>query len=286
MYYTINDYENICVDNFELNQSVLDSIISLETVLNLNSEKKEQQFFEKKPKHWNNVKTFQKTSFIQNVSEEDKIYNEVRNSLNKLSTNNYDSQSNNIMINVEKCIDKEKIVNTIYNVACSNKVFSELYAKLFKELCTKYECFSVHIPIMLTNYKTKVTNIVYKDPNVDYDEYCTYTKNNDNLRSSLMFFVNLFKHGLLKRDDLVELIMFLLDVMDTNKVLENRRNEMEEFVEQLFILCKNVNICLCENFQEIKLRVENVSNLKNSGNIVSMSSRVNFRCMDILDTLN
>jgi hypothetical protein len=284
MYYTISDYENICVDNFELNQSVLDSIVSLENVLNLNSEKKEH-FFEKKPKHWNHVKTFQKTSFIQNVSEEDKIYNEIRNSLNKLSVNNYDSQSNNILANVEKCEDKEKIINTIYNVACSNKVFSELYAKLFKELCTKYECFSQHIPMMVSNYKEKVGNIEYKDPNIDYDEYCGYTKNNDILRSSLMFFVNLFKHGLLKRDDLVELIMFLLDVMDTNKVLENRRNEMEEFVEQLFILCKNVNICLCENFDEIKSRIENVSNSKNTGNVVSMSSRVNFRCMDILDTL-
>lgn len=285
MYYTLSDYENMCIDSFELNQSVLDSIISLETVLNLNSEKKEQQFFEKKPKHWNNVKTFQKTTFIQNVSEEDKIYNEIRNSLNKLSMNNYDSQSNTIMINVEKCEDKEKIINTIYNVACSNKVFSELYAKLFKELCAKYECFGIQIPIMLTNYKTKVTNIIYKDPNVDYDEYCAYTKNNDNLRSSLMFFVNLFKYELLEKNDLVELIMYLLDIMDTNKVLENRRNEMEEFVEQLFVLCKNVNICLCENFKEIKSRVENVSNLKISGNIVSMSSRVNFRCMDILDTL-
>ena len=70
-----------------------------------------------------------------------------------------------------------------------------------------------------------------------------------------------------------------------NKILENRRNEMEEFVEQLFILCKNVNICLCENFDEIKSRIENVSNSKNTGNVVSMSTRVNFRCMDILDTL-
>ena len=205
--------------------------------------------------------------------------------MNKLSVNNYDSQSNNILTNVEKCADKEKIINTIYNVACSNKVFSELYAKLFKELCTKYDCFSEHIPMMVINYKGKVGNIEYKDPNIDYDEYCGYTKNNDILRSSLMFFVNLFKHGLLKRDDLVELIMFLLDIMDIHKVLENRRNEMEEFVEQLFILCKNVNICLCENFDEIKSRIENVSNSKNTGNVVSMSSRVNFRCMDILDTL-
>ena len=58
MYYTISDYENICVDNFELNQCVLDSIVSLENVLNLNTERKDN-FFEKKPKHWNHVKTFE-----------------------------------------------------------------------------------------------------------------------------------------------------------------------------------------------------------------------------------
>ena len=79
-----------------------------------------------------------------------------------------------------------------------------------------------------------------------------------------MFFVNLFKHGL-------QLSLFLLDIMDIHKVLENRRNEIEEeFVEQLFILCKNVNICFV-NFDEIKSRIENVSNSKNTGNVVSMS---------------
>ena len=233
--YTLSDFENISIESYILDESVINSIMNLENMLNLNSDKKEHNY-EKKQKPWNHVKQFQKTTFVQNVSEEDKIYNEIRNSLNKLSANNYENQSTNIVENVGKCEDKVKVMETIYNVACSNKVFSELYAKLYKELCSKYECFAENISTMLETYQNKVTNILYKDPNLDYDQYCAYTKNNDNLRSSLVFYINLFKHDLIKRDSLVELIIFLLELMETNKIIEDRRNEMEEFVEQLFIL--------------------------------------------------
>lgn len=284
MYYTLNDYENISIENYIMDQSILDNLTALEGILNLNVEKKEHNY-ERKSKSWNQVKSFQKTNFVQNVSEEDKIYNEIRNSLNKLSANNYEVQSINVVNNVEKCEDKTKVMETIYNVACSNKVFSELYAKLYKQLCEKYDCFHENVSSMLEKYKTDLANIVYKDPNVEYDDYCVYTKNNDKLRSSLTFYVNLFKYDLMKRNDIVDLIIFLLDNMDTNKTIEDRRNEMDEYVEQLFVLCKNMNLCLCEKSDEIKSRLEVFSNLKNGGEIVSMSSRVNFRCMDILDSL-
>lgn len=284
MYYTLNDYENISIENYIMDQSILDNLTALEGILNLNVEKKEHNY-ERKSKSWNQVKSFQKTNFVQNVSEEDKIYNEIRNSLNKLSANNYEVQSINVVNNVEKCEDKTKVIETIYNVACSNKVFSELYAKLYKQLCEKYDCFHENVSSMLEKYKTDLANIVYKDPNVEYDDYCVYTKNNDKLRSSLTFYVNLFKYDLMKRNDIVDLIIFLLDNMDTNKTIEDRRNEMDEYVEQLFVLCKNMNLCLCEKSDEIKSRLEVFSKLKNGGEIVSMSSRVNFRCMDILDSL-
>ena len=286
MPFQLRDYDNINVDNYELSQTVIDGIRNLESLMNL---EKKETFVDprKSAKSWNSAppKNFQKTTFLQNVSEEDKIYNEIRNSLNKLSSSNYDAQMANILVNIEKCEDKDKVVQTIYTIACSNKVFSELYAKLYKELVTKYDYFADAVSTMLDTYKTKITSIVYKDPNVDYDLYCAYTKTNDSLRASLLFYVNLFKYDLLKRESLVELIMFILDVMETNQVIENRRNEMEEFAEQLFIICKNMDICLCDHFAHIKSKIEGYSIMKNGGEIISMSSRVNFRCMDILDGL-
>ena len=278
MLFQLRDYDNINVDNYELSQTVIDGIRNLESLMNL---EKKETFVDprKSAKSWNSAppKNFQKTTFLQNVSEEDKIYNEIRNSLNKLSSSNYDAQMANILVNIEKCEDKDKIVHTIYTIACSNKVFSELYAKLYKELVTKYDYFADAVSTMLDTYKTKLTSIVYKD--------CAYTKTNDSLRASLLFYVNLFKYDLLKRESLVELIMFILDVMETNQVIENRRNEMEEFAEQLFIICKNMDICLCDHFAHIKSKIEGYSKMKNGGGVISVSSRVNFRCMDILDGL-
>tara|TARA_B110000483_G_scaffold243674_1_gene335344 strand:- start:26730 stop:27623 length:894 start_codon:yes stop_codon:yes gene_type:complete len=285
MYYTLSDFDNISFESYELSASVIESINILDSILNVNVEKKEHSY-EKKQRSWNHTKTFQKTTFIQNVSEEDKIYNEIRNGLNKMSLANYDTQSQNLKEAVEKCENKEKIVHIIYNVACSNKVFSELYAKLYKELCDSYECFASSIDTMIDSYKMSAVGIIYKDPNVDYDEYCLYTKKNDKMRASLLFYINLFKYGLLKQDDIISLILFLLNTIDENKVIVERRNEIEEYVEQLFVLCKNMNLCLFNNFEEIKTRIEIFSHLKNGGEIVSMSSRVNFRCMDILDNVN
>lgn len=282
MLYSLSDYESIDVDSFTLSNEVVESIKNLEDIMNID---KKDTFFEKKPKMWNTPKTFVKTSFMQNISEEDKLFNEIRNCLNKMTTTNYDSQKDKIMESIGKCENQSRVVQILCNVAYSNKVFSEIYARLYKELMLKYDFFKEAIPVMLEKYKTDLTGIVYKDPNVDYDEYCVYTKNNDILRASLLFYINLFKHDLINREDLIELIMFILDTMDTNMVLDNRRNEMEEYVEQLFVLCKNINVCLCENFNEMKSRIQKFVDLKNGENVLSMSSRVNFRCMDILDSL-
>lgn len=282
MLYSLTDYESINIENFILSEEVMDCLSNLETILNVD---KKDTFFEKKPKSWNTPKTFVKTSFMQNISDEDKIFNEIRNSLNKMSLSNYESQKDKILENINKCEDKTRVVQILCNVAYSNKVFSELYAKLYKELTTMYDFFVENIPIMLGKYKNELNTIVYKDPNIDYDDYCTYTKNNDILRASLLFYINLFKYDLLNRDDITELIVFILDTMDTNVVIDNRRNELEEYVEQLFVLCKNVNVHMCGNFEQLKAKIERFSKLKNENEIVSMSSRVNFRCMDIMDSL-
>ena len=101
MYYTLSDFDNISFESYELSASVIESINILDSILNVNVEKKEHSY-EKKQRSWNHTKTFQKTTFIQNVSEEDKIYNEIRNGLNKMSLANYDTQSQNLKEAVEK----------------------------------------------------------------------------------------------------------------------------------------------------------------------------------------
>ena len=90
---------------------------------------------------WENVRktiVFKPTKIVEKEGIE-KIVNDIRVSLNKISVKNYDSQRdviieniNNIMNteNENKADDMKLIVNSIFEIAINNKFLSELYAEL------------------------------------------------------------------------------------------------------------------------------------------------------------
>lgn len=278
--YTLNQIEAINIDNFKLCDDILSNIEELE---NIHGERKEANI---KKKLWNQPKKFQKTVIIQNTSEEDLIFNNIRNALNKISENNYESQLEIIMLNIDKCDGIDKVVQRIYTIACNNKIFSELYAKIYNTLNKKNPLFGNEVFKMIENYKTVMKKIKYIDPNEDYDNYCMYTKNNDMMRASLLFYIHLFKYCLLKREQIIDIILFIIEEIKTSYTVENKTNENEELVEHLHILCKNMNIKMSDKYEQIFLEIEHLSKAKKDQTYISISSRINFRCMDIIKNLS
>ena len=141
----------------------------------------------------------------------------------------------NIQSIIEETNDKEedikKIAKTIFDIAITNKFYSELYADLYKNLITKFDTiFREQLGDLLKNYKVSINEINFVDPNTDYDGYCGYTKTNDMRKAITTFIVNLVKKKILQEDEIMDIIIYLEELVFKYSVDENRTNEVEEII--------------------------------------------------------
>jgi hypothetical protein len=154
-----------------------------------------------------------------------------------------------------------------------------------------FSALSNKLTDLLEKYKESLHQIVAVDPNVDYDGFCNYTKKNDLRKAMLMFIVNIAKKGLLKEDDLLNITLYLEDMVFKYAEEPNRSNELEELTENIFIIItqskKFLMKSVCWN-QTIIPNITTISKMKktNPEKYVSMTNRAVFKFMDIIDNIN
>jgi len=154
----------------------------------------------KQEEPWEKVKVF-KTTKIEKKDGIEKLINDIRICLNKISIKNYDTQRDTIIQHIKDIIETEdenpdelsKITKAIFDIASSNKFYSELYAKLYKELTEIFPSFNEIVSTFVIDYVNGIQNIQYFDPKVDYDKYCDNNKENDKRKAMSAFIVNLAK---------------------------------------------------------------------------------------------
>jgi hypothetical protein len=327
MKYNYDDFVNIMNDRFEykLPEIVIEKIQILEKELDvyissisLIQSNDNDKLFKKsgqfnsgsqnkkyKPLHgkkivdddWENIRKtipFKPTKIVEKEGIE-KILNDIRISLNKISVKNYDSQRDNIIENINNIMnnenenkenDMELIVNSIFEIAINNKFLSELYADLYKELCNNFPQFVNIIDVFINQYKDGVKEINYVEPTLDYDKYCNYNKTNDKRKSLSLFIVNLMKKNLISKETLFGLITYLQDLVFGYMDEVNKINEIEEITENLFIMITSSKDICCsqEKWNTITENIKMYSQLKVKDK-KSLSSRAIFKYMDILDSL-
>jgi len=327
MTYNYDDFVNIMNDRFEykLPEIVIDKIQNLEKELevyissislvqnndNDKQYKKPGQFNSgsqnKKYKtlhgkkiiddDWENVRktiVFKPTKIVEKEGIE-KILNDIRVSLNKISAKNYESQRDIIIENINNIMnndnenkenDMKLIVNSIFEIAINNKFLSELYAELYKELCNNFPQFISIIDVFINQYKNGVKEIIYVEPTLDYDKYCNYNKTNDKRKSLSLFMVNLMKNDLISKATLFGLITYLQDLVFEYMDELNKINEIEEITENLFIMITTAKpYCYSEKkWETISENIKVCSQMKVKDK-KSLSSRAIFKYMDILDAL-
>jgi len=327
MKYNYDDFVNIMNDRFEykLPEMVIDKIQNLEkelevyiTTISLVQNNDNDKHYKKsgqfnsgsqnkkyKTLHgkkildddWENVRktiAFKPSKIVEKEGIE-KILNDIRVSLNKISVKNYESQRDNIIENINNIMknenenkenDMELIVNSIFEIAINNKFLSELYAELYKELCNNFPQFISIIDVFINQYKDGVKEIIYVEPTLDYDKYCNYNKTNDKRKSLSLFMVNLMKKDLISKETLFCLIKYLQDLVFEYMDEVNKINEIEEITENLFIMI-TTSKSDCYSEEKWVIIMENIklcSQLKVKDK-KSLSSRSIFKYMDILDAL-
>ena len=229
----------------------------------MNGKPRNRQDMEKKDMNWENLRKdiVFKPTVMENKEGYEKIINEIRICLNKLTDKNYAKQRDEIFEHIrgilvfEDELSKEglkRVSNALFDIASTNKFFSKIYAQIYAELMNEFSIFNEILGEFLTEFVNKITTIHYVDPDKDYDGYCLYVKSQDSRRATSGFMIHL---GLLLqerekvlvektanfgKEELWKEIARIL--MELSKKLEDfipqvgKLNEVEEIVEILFLI--------------------------------------------------
>ena len=235
---------------------------------------------------WENIRNFKITK-LEKKEGTDKIINDIRICINKMSNKNFDTQRTAILeflkILENNPEDLQKVAIAIFDIASTNKFYSEMYAKIYKELLDLYPVFRNILDDFLLQFLNTVSDFKYIDPNVDYDAFCNYNKQNDKKKATAVFIIHMMKQTAILPTNVIDIIHHLILKIETNMNTENQLNELEEMTEllNLFILEGYVSLSgsgfLWEN--DI-LKIRDFSKLKVKDKL-SLSSRVIFKYMDL-----
>jgi hypothetical protein len=251
---------------------------------------------------WEKQKEF-KATVIEKKEGIEKSINDIRICLNKISNKNYDAQRDTIIeyINTitgsgdDSSDEDDKVYNSnditsvstaIFEIASTNKFYSELYATLYKELIQKFQMFGDNINPIIENYKNDIHKIKFVDPNTDYDKFCDNNKLNDKRKALSMFIVNLMKQSVIDKSTVSDIILYLEDIVAKNVDIENMVYEIEEITENLFILVteSSTHFKGIDVWETIMSNIVSFSKYKAKEHL-SISSRAIFKYMDILDRM-
>lgn len=316
MYYSIEDFNEILSNgiNYILEDEVINKIKELEILINVPQydlqTKPIKKYFEKKKifekdkkfyssneitnDDWQLIRNFKPTT-IEVKDGIEKQINDIRILLNKISSKNYESYKNTIISDITLFMenntnedDHKRIVKIIFDIVSSNKFYSVIYADLYKELIKQFSIFNDELLNFISSFKSNFHNINYIDPNIDYDGFCNYTKQNDNRKAIVTFICNMVKNEMLAIGIIIDIIIYLQDLMLIYIKEKNRTNEVEEITENIFIFItqcyKLFDSLNCEEWLIIKNNILVFSTMKIKDNI-SLTNRSIFKHLDILDTI-
>ena len=302
--YTLAFYETMCVQpsTYTLPQLNLDNINALHLHMGVHNipakpkpvdnplRRQKQENME----NWKKREEFKATVIAKKEGYEN-LLGELKKFLNKLTTANYDTQVESVIETVKSIIalddDDEKIqaaltqtTEVILQVACSNKYYSALYAKLYMRLVDIHEQFLEEKGRVCDKFLNALQEIEIVDPNVDYDRFCAVNKKNDERRAMMLYIINLYKTSGCSIAELSSVVI-KIDEMIHNHVSESSfieyTNELTEIMN-IFVTNMVTEIKSNKEWVFVKDRIVDYSKYKTK-DYPGMSSRTIFKYMDMVD---
>jgi hypothetical protein len=263
--------------------------------------KRNNKFAESNNEDWEQLRSFQSTKIEQSSGIEGHIDN-LRSIMNKLTDKTFQDMRGQIINILDTIINSSNfnkeiatIISTvIYDISSTNKFFSKIYADLYAELVKKYDCL---IDVFTTNFNKfadQYETIQYIDPDVNYDSFCENNKINEHRRAKTQFIMNLAANGFISKLSVARILRQLLDTIMNTISCSDKKNEVDEMIENMAILFNDDLICAaqddndCEEDElEISGRtiVDTITLLANSKvkDYKSLSNKAIFKCMDLID---
>jgi len=193
---------------------------------------------------WETMRSFQTTKIEVKVGLDSEI-DLIRSYLNKITDKNYKETTNNIIIVIEKMIENNitsdemiKVSSTIFEIASTNRFYSKIYAELYSELIKKYEIMKETFEKSFFTFIDLFNVIEYVDPLVDYNSFCRINKDNEKRKSLAAFFMNLMNNKIIDKHQIILITRNLLNQLYNYISEENKKNEVDELAENVFLLYK------------------------------------------------
>ena len=306
MRYSLNDFENYIRNNkleklssaIELKlktlQQELSCIIENESYYSTNVKKHTPMNYSSQSNPTNST-NFKATEFIKREGINVHIY-QIRKLFNMLTDKNYKKHATTIIEQINFVVKNnttEEVMlycNFCYQTLSSNVLYSTISAQLYKTIIETYPKFQeiLNSAIRYEVIEEKIKNIVYIDPNSDYDKFCENNKLNESLKAEFSFFTNLLKLNCIRYDVIANIIIKLYDIVYTYITLKTKKNEIDEISDILYILISNSYEIIKSNdvtlYDLVYLNVKKIITIKNE-NKSDINNKCLFKHMDILDLL-
>jgi hypothetical protein len=169
------------------------------------------------------------------IEKKEGTMNEIRTCLNKMSQKNYETNKTMLqeLIRNSDPVHLPAIANNIFDIASTNKFYSEIYANLYKELLQEFPIFGEILQTFILAFTETMRDIHYVDPASNYDDFCAYNKKNDARKATGVFITNLCKKDVLPIQTLSDIILQIQAIMNEYMVDADRTNEVEEIKQKI-----------------------------------------------------
>jgi hypothetical protein len=233
---------------------------------------------------WETIRTYQPTKIEQKEETVDKI----RLLLNKMTDKNYQEQFGKILEILDTLTDANEIMKvstSIFDIASNNRFYSKLYADLYTELIHKYEIMNTIFEENLNKFLELFQHIEYIDSSKDYDKFCKINKDNEKRKALSAFIVNLTHNNIISSEKLFELTFDLLGQILVLIDTPDKKNEVDEIVENIAILYSPSLFRTCTlqiDGKNILTIINTLSESKIKSHL-SLTNKTIFKFMDLKD---
>jgi hypothetical protein len=242
---------------------------------------------------WEEMRNFKKTTIVKSETHVDKVIDDIRLALNKITESNFASIKEEIIALLEKALSVEhsdddllKIGESIFEIGSMNKFWTELYAKLYKDLLDTFPIMKGISERNFVNFGKLFDNIRYASPDDNYDLFCQVNKENDRRKAISSFFVNLMGQNIISGNSLGTIIDNLVNMIKTLINTEGNKDQVDEISENVFIIMDKGYDMLKEswsNFEDVNNYLNSITNMKKK-DYPSLTNKTIFKFMDLKDS--
>jgi len=258
-----------------------------------NSIRRRKKFQDVNDDDWETIRTFQTTAFQKKEGLDVNIHR-IRKFLNMLTEKTYDKLAAAIITEVQSVIstktenDVYVLCEQIYDIVAGNILYSNIYAKLYKDLIANVSTFKDVLLKRIDAIEERINSIEYIDPDVNYDKFCENNKKNEKLRATGAFYANLMKEKVIEEKIIYEIIITLFSSINKFIQENTKKNELDELSELVYIVVVHSYDKIKEwspaNSTLIHEKIETIA-LSKVKSTPGITNKCIFKHMDLLDEL-